>query len=151
VLQTEQVLDRPGNRVQIEERAIAGPRRDEGVDRETFAELAAGFGVGTTTAWQYVEETVALLAARAPKLRTAVRDAKKAGYAYVVLEGTLIPIWPTRATREARRRKCRTRERTSRSPRKKPTAHAKLRAPGERANVSNRGTRGRSRCGDRWA
>jgi Helix-turn-helix of DDE superfamily endonuclease len=28
---------------------------------ETFAELAAGFGVGTTTAWRYVEETVALI------------------------------------------------------------------------------------------
>jgi hypothetical protein len=39
-----------------------------------------------------VEETVALLAARAPRLRRAVRDAKKAGYAYVVLDGTLIPI-----------------------------------------------------------
>jgi hypothetical protein len=33
---------------------------------ETFAELAAGFGVGTATAWRYVTETVALLAARAP-------------------------------------------------------------------------------------
>jgi hypothetical protein len=59
---------------------------------ETFAQLAAGFGVGTTTAWRYVEETVALLAARAPKLRQAVREAKKAGWAYVVLDGTLIPI-----------------------------------------------------------
>jgi Helix-turn-helix of DDE superfamily endonuclease/DDE superfamily endonuclease len=59
---------------------------------EMFAELAAGFAVGVTTAWRYVEETVALLAARAPKLRTAVRDARKAGYAYVVLDGTLIPI-----------------------------------------------------------
>ena len=59
---------------------------------ETFADLAAGFGVGTATAWRYVNETVALLAARAPKLATAVRDAKKAGYAYVVLDGTLIPI-----------------------------------------------------------
>src|SRR5215472_7827281 len=59
---------------------------------ETFAELAAGFGVGTTTAWRYVNEAVALLAARAPKLRTAARDAKKAGHAYVVLDGTLIPI-----------------------------------------------------------
>ena len=57
---------------------------------ETFAELAAGFAVGTTTAWRYVDETVALLAARAPKLRQAVRAAKKAGYAYVVLDGTLI-------------------------------------------------------------
>jgi len=59
---------------------------------ETFAELAAGFGVGTTTAWRYVNETVELLAARAPKLGTAVRDAAKAGYAYVVLDGTLIPV-----------------------------------------------------------
>jgi hypothetical protein len=59
---------------------------------ETFAELAAGFGIGTTTAWRYVNATVALLAARAPKLGTAVRDANRAGYAYVVLDGTLIPI-----------------------------------------------------------
>ena len=27
---------------------------------ETFAELAAGFGIGTATAWRYVTETVAL-------------------------------------------------------------------------------------------
>jgi hypothetical protein len=59
---------------------------------ETFAQLAAGFGVGTATAWRYVEETVALLAARAPGLRKAIRDARRAGYAYVVLDGTLIPI-----------------------------------------------------------
>jgi hypothetical protein len=59
---------------------------------ETFAEIAAGFGVGVATAWRYVNETVALLAARAPKLRRAVRDAKKAGHAYVVLDGTLIPV-----------------------------------------------------------
>ena len=59
---------------------------------ETFDDLAAGFGVGTTTAWRYVNETVELLAARAPKLRRAVRDAKNAGHAYVILDGTLIPI-----------------------------------------------------------
>ena len=40
---------------------------------ETFAELAAGFGVGTTTAWRYVTETVGLLAVRSPKLRGALR------------------------------------------------------------------------------
>jgi len=55
---------------------------------ETFA----GLGVGTATAWRYVTETVALLAARAPKLRQALRDASKAGYAYLVIDGTLIPI-----------------------------------------------------------
>src|SRR6266536_984592 len=57
---------------------------------ETFAEVAAGFGVGTSTAWRYVNETVALLAARAPKLRKAVRDARKAGRADVVLDGRLM-------------------------------------------------------------
>jgi non-ribosomal peptide synthetase component F len=35
---------------------------------------------------------VALLAARSPKLRQALRDARKAGHAYLVLDGTLIPI-----------------------------------------------------------
>ena len=59
---------------------------------ETFAELAAGFGVGTATAWRYVTETVALLAARSPKLRQALRDAKKTGHAYLVIDGTLIPV-----------------------------------------------------------
>jgi hypothetical protein len=34
---------------------------------ETFAELAAGLGIGTTTAWRYVTETVGRLAARSPK------------------------------------------------------------------------------------
>jgi len=59
---------------------------------ETFAELAAGFGVGTATASRYVTETVALLAARSPQLRRALRDARAAGHAYLVLDGTLIPI-----------------------------------------------------------
>jgi hypothetical protein len=59
---------------------------------ETFAEVAAGSGVGTATAWRYVNQTVDLLAAHAPTLRGAARDAKKAGHACVVLDGTLIAI-----------------------------------------------------------
>ncbi len=59
---------------------------------ETFAELAAGFGVSTTTAWRYATETVVLLAARSPKLRKALQKAKKAGHAYVAIDGTLIAI-----------------------------------------------------------
>jgi Helix-turn-helix of DDE superfamily endonuclease/DDE superfamily endonuclease len=59
---------------------------------ETFAELAAGFGVGTATAWRYVTETAGLLAARSPKLRKALAKASAAGHAYVVIDGTLIPI-----------------------------------------------------------
>ena len=59
---------------------------------ETFADLAAGFGIGTATAWRYVTETVALLAARSPKLRTALAAARKAGHAYIIIDGTLVPI-----------------------------------------------------------
>ncbi|WP_209624283.1 transposase family protein [Saccharothrix coeruleofusca] len=59
---------------------------------ETFAEVGAGFGVSTATAWRYVNETVELLAARAPKLRQALRKAKRRGLAYVIVDGTLIPI-----------------------------------------------------------
>jgi DDE superfamily endonuclease len=59
---------------------------------EPFAEVGAGFAVSTTTAWRYVNETVELLAARAPKLRAALRKAKRDGLAYVIIDGTLIPI-----------------------------------------------------------
>jgi hypothetical protein len=55
---------------------------------EPFAEIGAGFDASTTTCWRYVNETVQLLAARAPKLRKAKRE----GMAYVIIDGTLIPI-----------------------------------------------------------
>ena len=57
---------------------------------EPFAQVAAGFGVGTATAWRYVTETAGLLAARAPRLRQAVRAATKAGLPFAVLDGTLV-------------------------------------------------------------
>ena len=59
---------------------------------ETFADLAAGFAVGTATAWRYARETIILLAGRAPKLPVALAAARKAGHAFVVPGGTLIPI-----------------------------------------------------------
>lgn len=59
---------------------------------ETYAKVAAGFGVGLATAWRYVTETVTLLARRAPKLDQALRAAKEAGHPYPVLDGTLIRI-----------------------------------------------------------
>lgn len=59
---------------------------------ETYAELGAGFGVSTTTAWRYVNETVDLLAARAPRLGSALAKAVKDGPPYLVLDGTLISI-----------------------------------------------------------
>lgn len=55
---------------------------------EPFAEVGAGSGVSATTCWRYVDETVELLTVRSPKLRTVTRR----GWAYVVLDGTLIPI-----------------------------------------------------------
>ena len=60
---------------------------------ETFAELAAGFEVGTSTAWRYVNETVALLAARAPKLRKAVREAGKAGWIWACRTNRGLRAW----------------------------------------------------------
>ena len=59
---------------------------------EPFAEVGAGFDVSTTTCWRYVNETVELLAQRAPKLRAALRRAKRQKMAYVIIDGTLIPI-----------------------------------------------------------
>ncbi|MGW7754984.1 transposase family protein [Streptomyces violaceusniger] len=56
----------------------------------TYAQLAAGFGVGTTTAYRYIAEAVDVLAALAPTLAEAVRTAS--GKAFVILDGTLLPI-----------------------------------------------------------
>ncbi|WP_306366604.1 transposase family protein [Nocardiopsis sp. CC223A] len=57
---------------------------------EPFAHLAAGFGVSTTTAWRYVHETTALPAARAPTLEQGLRRARRKGWGYVIVDGTLI-------------------------------------------------------------
>ncbi|GAB3654574.1 hypothetical protein GCM10027589_13360 [Actinocorallia lasiicapitis] len=57
---------------------------------ETFAELGAGYEVSAATAWRYVEETVALLSARSPKLTAALKKAKKDGLTHLILDGTLI-------------------------------------------------------------
>lgn len=56
----------------------------------TYAQLAAGFGVGTSTVHRYVAEAVEILAALAPGLATAVGAAARK--AFVILDGTLLPI-----------------------------------------------------------
>ncbi|MEW2275380.1 IS5 family transposase [Streptomyces griseofuscus] len=56
----------------------------------TYAQLAAGFGVGIATVYRYVTEAVEVLTAVAPDLATAVRTA--AQKAFVILDGTLLPI-----------------------------------------------------------
>lgn len=66
---------------------------------ETFAEVGMGFGVSTATACRYVEETVALLSARSPKLTAALQKAKKDRLHYLVLDGTLIRTDRVKANR----------------------------------------------------
>ncbi|KMS65825.1 transposase, partial [Streptomyces viridochromogenes] len=56
----------------------------------TYAQLAAGFGVGTTTAYRYIAEAVEVLAAHAPTLAEAMKTA--CPKAFVILDGTLLPI-----------------------------------------------------------
>ncbi|MFF5260924.1 transposase family protein [Actinomadura viridis] len=59
---------------------------------ETFAELAAGFAVSTSTAWRYVNEAVDALAARSPKLDSVLRRARADRLPYLILDGTLVAI-----------------------------------------------------------
>ncbi|MEU8034896.1 transposase family protein, partial [Streptomyces sp. NPDC049099] len=56
----------------------------------TYAQLAAGFGVGTTTVYRYVTEAVELLAVLAPTLAEAIKAPSTK--AFVILDGTLRPI-----------------------------------------------------------
>ena len=56
----------------------------------TYAQFAAGFGIGTSTVHRYVAEAVEVLAALAPDLATAIRAAARK--AFVILDGTLLPI-----------------------------------------------------------
>lgn len=56
----------------------------------TYAQLAAGFKVGVSTVYRYIAEAVGLFAARAPDLATAVTAAS--AKAFVILDGTLLPI-----------------------------------------------------------
>lgn len=57
---------------------------------ETFARLAAAFGIGAAIARRYATEVVGLLATLAPDLRQALRAARRK--AYVISGDTLIAI-----------------------------------------------------------
>lgn len=101
---SRQTLDYVAGVIRRHRKAIGSPWRKVNPGRQAllvlvylrkgdpFAEIAPGFGVSVATAWRYVEETVKLLAARAPKLRTALRRARADGHPYLVIDGTLIPI-----------------------------------------------------------
>ncbi|MEU7716344.1 transposase family protein [Micromonospora chalcea] len=57
---------------------------------DTYTRLAAGFDIGISTAWRYVQEAIALLSSAADDLDTAMRRIRL--LAYAILDGTLIPI-----------------------------------------------------------
>ena len=52
--------------------------------------LAAGFGISEAPAWRRMRETISLLAVQVRGLHEALRQAKHAGWAFVILDGTLI-------------------------------------------------------------
>lgn len=55
----------------------------------SYTQLAAEFGVGTTTGFRYVAEAVEFLATLTPNLADAVRTTS--AKAYLILDGTLLP------------------------------------------------------------
>ena len=55
---------------------------------ETYADLATGFGIGTTTAFRYIREAIDALAAQAPTLAQAIETVLRK--AFVILDGTLL-------------------------------------------------------------
>jgi hypothetical protein len=57
---------------------------------ETYADLACGFAIGTSTVYRYLREALDLLAAMAPTLAQAIEVAR--AKAYVILDGTLLRI-----------------------------------------------------------
>lgn len=58
--------------------------------REDLAVLGAGFGISRATAYRYHEEAVTVLAAEAPDLHEALDRVTAEGWAYVILDGTVV-------------------------------------------------------------
>jgi hypothetical protein len=67
---------------------------------ETYAALACGFEIGTSTVYRYIREALELLAAMAPTLEQAIEVPSRKGF--VILDGTLLRIdragWPRTMT-----------------------------------------------------
>jgi hypothetical protein len=59
---------------------------------DTYARLAAGFGVGIATVYRYVREAVDLLAACAPSLTAALWRLAHNGHRLGILDGTVVRI-----------------------------------------------------------
>jgi hypothetical protein len=60
------------------------------LDDTRMSALARDNGIGKSTAYDYRDEAVAVLAARKPSLHNALPAAKAAGHTHVIVDGTLI-------------------------------------------------------------
>jgi hypothetical protein len=60
------------------------------LDGTRMKQLATDNAISTSTGYDYLAEGVTVLAARAPKLESALLAAKTAGYSHVNIDGTLI-------------------------------------------------------------
>jgi hypothetical protein len=60
------------------------------LDGTRMTQLARDNAISTSTTYTYLHETVGVLAARAPKLESALLAAKTAGYSHVDIDGTVI-------------------------------------------------------------
>jgi hypothetical protein len=60
------------------------------LDGTRMAQLAADNGIGKSTVYSYLHEGIDVLAARAPKVESALLAAKMAGYEHVSIDGTLV-------------------------------------------------------------
>jgi hypothetical protein len=58
--------------------------------RDDVALLGAGFGISRATAYRYRDEAIGALAAQAPDLHDALQRLAAEGWAYVILDGTII-------------------------------------------------------------
>ena len=59
-------------------------------DDTRMTQLARDNGIGVSTAYDYRDEAIAVLAARKPSLQGALLAAKAAGHSHVILDGSLI-------------------------------------------------------------
>jgi hypothetical protein len=104
------MIDVPRELVQYLGRLLAAERRARGTRRDTCALtcyyqallvliwfrkaeditlLGAGFGISRATAYRYRDEGIAVLAAQADDLHTALRRAAADGWSHVILDGKL--------------------------------------------------------------
>jgi DDE superfamily endonuclease len=60
------------------------------LDGTRMSQLARDNTIGKSTAYDYLHETIRVLATRAPKLESALLAAKAAGYSHINIDGTLI-------------------------------------------------------------